>query len=288
MSDASQSKRERQKQRREAKVAQERAAAARSRRNRTIALGLVVLLVLTGLGAVVLNRVQERQAEADRAELAAATLDEVGCTPVEEQPDQGAGHIGTDAASLAAAGPDQLYPDRPATSGQHLPTWIISGAYEKQIDERLLVHNLEHGYVNFLYRPDAPQETVDALLAFVRSGIEGDTPKLIAAPYDQPLPGDATFAITAWNSRQVCRDFDEAVAQSFVDRYHGGEAAPERFLDPHLTPEEGIDPGATEGPLLFPPLGEFSTSGEETMAPATEAPATEAPATEAPATEGAS
>lgn len=258
MSDDAQSKRERQKARREVKVAAEQQQAAKARRSRFALLGLVVLLVIGAVGWVVVDR--QRQAAANEARVAAGASEaaNVGCTDIAEQPDQGAGHLATDPAALAANGPDTLYPDRPATSGQHYPSWVISGFYDKPIDERLLVHNLEHGYVNFYYGPDAPQEQVTALQEYAQQEIEdeGGRRKVVVAPWDQPLPDGANFATVAWNQRQYCERFDTTVAEAFVTEFTSSEAAPERFLEPHLTAEQGIDPNAEEGPLLFPPLSE--------------------------------
>jgi uncharacterized protein DUF3105 len=249
------SKRERQKQRRDAKLAEQRRLAARARRNRFIILGLVALVAVAAVGTIVQSRLAEQRARAAQAAEAEARLAELGCTPAEPQPDLGQGHLATDPAALAVAAPETLYPDRPATSGQHYPNWVMSGVYDQPIDERILVHNLEHGYVNLYYGENADPAQVDELRSFGQSQIDGEFPKVIVAPSPAPLSEGVNFSYVAWNVRQACGQFDPDVAQVFVREQMNNENAPERFLQPHLEPGRGtIDP---EGePLLLPPLGQ--------------------------------
>jgi hypothetical protein len=249
------SKRERQKQRRGAKLAQERARLARARRNRLFAIAGVAVVALGAVGFVVNNQLSARQERAATIAAAESRLDDLGCTAIEEQADLGGGHL-TDPGALAAAHPDVIYPDRPATSGSHLGSVVATGVYDKVIDERVIVHNLEHGYVTFWYDPDGDPEAIQALKGFGQEQIDGDYPKTIVAAHDA-LPDDASFAAVAWNFRQLCGEFDTDVATAFLAQHYNGEAAPERFLSPHLSSDSGVlDPDAQDGPLLFPPLGD--------------------------------
>lgn len=254
-----QSKRERQKQRREVKLEQQRIADAKSRRNRMIGFALlgVVFLGLIG-GAVWQNRQAAAEAEAER-DAAAAELDELGCTPEEEREDLGQEHL--DGTTVAANPPDTIYEDRPATSGTHFANWAITGVYDQVIDERVLVHNLEHGYIVAYFDEDAPEEQVTALKEYAQQRIDDDRPKIIVAAWDGKLEGEANFAYTAWNFRQMCAEYGERVFKVFVDAHHSGEGvAPEKGLPPHTSPDSGIDPG-TE-PYLLPPLGEQEIPSE--------------------------
>lgn len=267
------SKRERQKQRREAKLAEQRRQQAKARRNRFIALAAVAIVALAALGAVIAGRVAERRAADEQAAAVTARLEELGCTEVTEQPDLGQGHIGGDPASLAAAPPEALYPDRPATSGQHFQSWVTTGVYDQPIDERILVHNLEHGYVNLYYGQDADPGQVEQLRTFAQEQIDGDFPKIVVAPAPSPLPDGANFASVAWTFRQLCGQFDPDVAEVFLRDHHNGEPAPERYLPPHIAEGSGIDPAAQDGPLLLPPLGD-----ETVTEPGMEEGQTEVPA----------
>jgi hypothetical protein len=259
------SKRERQKQRRDAKLEEQRRQAVRARRNRFLVLGLVAVVALAAVGVVVQRRLAERAERQAVIAEAAAQLETLGCTEIETMNDLGGGHLNTDTASLTAADPSVLYPDRPTTSGQHLPAVVLSGVYDEQVDERLLLHNLEHGYVNVVYDEDAPAEQVEALQAFAQEQIDGDYPKMVVSAWGDLMPGDANFAITAWELRQMCRDYDEGVLSAFLTQHYQGEAAPERFIQPHISAEaQGVlDPNAEDGPLLFPPLAEGDQQEEE-------------------------
>ena len=168
-------------------------------------------------------------------------------------PHLGAGHF-AGMEQMAEAPPDVVYPDRPTTSGIHMNNVAISGVYDKVVDERLLVHNLEHGYVNIFYDQDAPEDQVAQLKAFAREQIDaGRHEKIVVSAWKAELEDDANFAMVAWGVRQQCRDFDEGVVLNFLREHHylAGEA-PERDVRPHL--DEGIDPDAEEGDVLFPPL----------------------------------
>lgn len=256
------SKRERQKQRRDQKRQHQRAEARRQRLTRLVVLGVILALVLGGTGVAVAGWLSNRAEEAQQRADALANLDALGCTEDETQPDSGAGHI---SENLAQFPPDQIYPDRPASSGLHLPRWIISGVYDKEIDERLLVHNLEHGYVNVYYSADAGEEAVAELKANAEERIDSGAPKLIVAPWAGDMPDGANFAFTAWRQRQLCERYDEGILLEFVANHHGlrGQAPEKEFPAHRGTSDGSIDPNADEGPLLFPPLGEGSDQGSD-------------------------
>ena len=254
------SKRERQKQRRGAKLEQQRAAELRSRRNRIIAFA-VLGAIFAGLIAVALmQQANDRRAKAERLAEVEEKLAEIGCTPTEELEDAGQGHL--DGSTLAEQGPDVLYPDRPAASGQHYGNWLMTGVYDQLLDERALVHNLEHGYVVAYYDEGADDEDVAALKDHAEAQIDGKFKKLIVAPWDGEFEGDANYAYVAWNQRQLCSEYDQDTFQVFVEAFHSGEGdAPEKTLSPHLAEGNGtIDPG--DEPFLLPPLGQDEPASE--------------------------
>jgi len=55
------------------------------------------------------------------------------------------------------------YLHNPPVSGEHYPIWARWQKYTTTVPRGYWVHNLEHGGVIFLYRPDAPQSVKDAL-----------------------------------------------------------------------------------------------------------------------------
>ena len=264
------SKRERQKARRQAKLQQQAVLDKKARRNRLLTFALLGVILLGLVGLAVQRNIAAKNAEkAEKAE-ATAKLDELGCTPDEAQEDAGQGHL--DGTTLGENPPDSLYPERPASSGQHFNNWLMTGVYDQLLDERALVHNLEHGYVVGYYDEGADEAQLTEFREHLQAQIDGDYPKIIAAPWDGDLPGEANFAYLAWNQRQMCADFDTQVFDVFVKAHHSSAGeAPEKGLAPHL--EEGggtLDPG--DEPVLLPPLGTQATPSEGMSDPtATEA-----------------
>jgi hypothetical protein len=257
------SKRERQKQRREARLQQERAADKRARQLRILAMALVGVIFAGLVGLAVARNRAESARLAEQTAAVQARLDELGCTPAENMEDRGQGHL--DAASLAQQPPDALYPDRPATSGEHFQGWLKTGVYDQVMDERVLIHNLEHGYVNVFYDESADDAQIDELKSFAEEQIDGNYPKLIVSAWDGPLPEDYNFAYTGWGTRQMCAEFDTDTLAVFLREHHSGAGdAPEKTLPPHLEEGNGtIDPG--DEPFLLPPLGDepLPTEGME-------------------------
>lgn len=281
-SSTEQSKRERQKQRRDAKLAEQQRQLGKARRNRLIALGVLAVLALAAIGLVVQNRVAARQEQ--QAVLAAAQEQQaaLGCTDIVQMENLGGGHL-TDGVQIEQSPPDAIYPDRPASSGQHLPAVAATGVYDEQIDERLLLHNLEHGYVNVVYGPDADPEQVERARTFVQSEIDGDRPEIVFSPFGEGLADGANFAFTSWGFRQMCGEFDENVLGAFLQQHYNTSDAPEQFAGPHRVDQQGvIDPAAEDGPLLFPPLAAAADAGEN----ATEQPDGSSEIPSAPMSEG--
>lgn len=271
------SKRERQKARRDAKAVEQRRQAAKSRRQRLLTFAVIGLVLIGLISFVVFNQVREGQQADQLVADAAAKFDELGCTEDAQMDDLGGGHLASN-QELIANPPATLYPDRPGSSGQHVGSVAQTGVYDVQIDERLLVHDLEHGYILGYYSPDAPPEQIEQLKQWGQEAIDGDFAKTIIAPYPDGLPSGANFAYVAWGFRQVCDTFDPQVATAFATAHHSGAgSAPENTLPAHTGPGQGqLAPEGGE-PLLLPPLdggGQGTTPSEgvtEGSQPASEA-----------------
>jgi hypothetical protein len=251
------SKRERQKQRRDAKVQLQRAAEARARRARLLTFVVLGLLVAAGIGALVWKQAENKKALAAQEERAKAALAEAGCETIEHLEDVGAGHL--DNTTLKDQPPDVLYPDRPAYGGQHYGNWIMTGVYDDLIDERALVHDLEHGYILGYYDEGADEAEVAELKAVAQEQIDGDFPKIIVSPWDGDFSQEGkNIAFVAWDNRQMCEKFDEDLFVTFARQFHssaGDAPAEEKGIPPHLTAGAGtIDPDGK--PFLLPPLGQ--------------------------------
>jgi hypothetical protein len=260
------SKRERQKQRREAKRQAEQAEQAKARRRRLGGYALVALVVLGLVGLAVGRTLADRRAQTQRAEEVAQRLEDIGCTDIEQVADMGQGHFSS-AEELAVADPAMIYETRPATSGRHMGQVAITGVYDKPVDERLVIHNLEHGYVVIWHDDEADPEQVSALRTWAEGRIDDGFPKIIVAEYHETLPAEGNFAAVAWNHRQVCEEFDEDVFQVFLDTHHDSPDVPEPRIPAHRDAEQAgaIDPDEMDGPALFPPLGQAGVEGEESI-----------------------
>jgi hypothetical protein len=259
------SKRERHKARRDQKVEAQRAAITRARRARMLTFMVVFALVVGAVGILVQRNAAQRAAsEAQRAEVS-ARLGELGCSEITQLPEAGRSHLAP--AQLAANAPEALYLERPGTSGPHMGQVVLTGVYDEVVDERLVVHNLEHGYVAYWYGPDAEPAQVDALKQWARERIDGGYPMVVVAESPAPLPDGANFATTAWTFRQLCTTFDPQVAQVFLDDHHDSPDVPEPNASAHTDPTQAgvIDPAAQDGPLLFPPLGDTGVTDGPAM-----------------------
>ena len=61
------------------------------------------------------------------------------------------------------------YQNNPPASGSHYPVWLRYQEYAQPIDRGYWVHNLEHGAIVVLYRPDASADLVRQLTDAFRS-----------------------------------------------------------------------------------------------------------------------
>jgi hypothetical protein len=114
---------------------------------------------------------------------------------------------------------DVDYPQSPAVGGRHAPVWLECGVYDEPVREENAVHDLEHGTVWISYDPDLDGDDVAALAdRLPQNGI--------LAPY----PGlTAPVVVTVWGRQLDLDGADDPRLELFVQRYGGGETAPEPF-----------------------------------------------------------
>lgn len=119
------------------------------------------------------------------------------------------------------------YNSQPATSGWHYDIPLAParwGIHEQPIADEILIHNLEHGYVNVHYNcPDGCDDLVASLTALVEEGLERRG-KLLMAPYPDM---DSRIALTAWTFIDQFEDFDEQRIRDFVTAHESSPNAPE-------------------------------------------------------------
>lgn len=140
-----------------------------------------------------------------------------GCH-VESVPYEGAYHV--------PIGSDIQWQHNPPASGPHYPVWATYAEHADVVPRGYWVHNLEHGAIVLLYRPDAPA----AVVAAVHAGYAAIPPdpecphKRALTTADPLLP--TSFAAVAWDYVMECSGVVDV--QSILDftaehRGHGGE-----------------------------------------------------------------
>jgi len=114
---------------------------------------------------------------------------------------------------------DFKYNSTPPTSGPHDPSPAIWDVYDSPIDQKVLLHNLEHGGIVVQYGNKVPPGQVNQIIAWYRQDPNG----LIIAPY--PVLG-SKIATTDWTHLLSCTRFDAGAFSKFRDdyRYHGPES----------------------------------------------------------------
>jgi hypothetical protein len=116
------------------------------------------------------------------------------CTMTEQAvPNEGWSHV--------AEGSSINYAHNPPASGPHYPVWLRYEAFSGTQARGYWVHNLEHGAVVLLYRPDAPDATRQALLdAYAALGPDPACGSVRALVTPDPLlPSSVTVAVVAAN-----------------------------------------------------------------------------------------
>lgn len=142
--------------------------------------------------------------------------------------------------------PDALYPDRPAHSGPHdgglLP--LPAGTATVPIDERAVLHNMEHGAVVVWFDPaQVDAETRRAISAWREQREDlGFTSESGGAVYASPAPDmddPPAVSLRAWGVAVDCDRFAPLVADGFLADHWGSHgAAPEASLSPY--PEDSL------------------------------------------------
>jgi hypothetical protein len=122
------------------------------------------------------------------------TGSQCGQTPetadVEHVPSAGAGHVKQGSAIEWA--------HNPPTSGPHYPRWAPPGEYDRVIARGYWVHDLEHGYLVLLYRPDADPAAVEGLREAMRTLPADSCAETRVVMTPDPLLDTPVAAVT-WN-----------------------------------------------------------------------------------------
>lgn len=99
--------------------------------------------------------------------------------------------LGQDHIALNAT-PPKPYNSNPPSSGGHYQQPANWGMYDYEVNDKIFIHNLEHGGVWIAYRPAISSSVVSELQAFVD---ENGKAKLVMAPRSA---NDADVALVSW------------------------------------------------------------------------------------------
>lgn len=231
------------------------AAPRTGRRAATVAAAVVLVLVAAtaiglrpgGTSAPPVGQVQPGAAvppPLDPGEVADRTA-AAGCrVVVDGEPMEDRRHLDPATAPPAST----LYPDRPAHSGPHLSTLLPLpvGTATVPLDERAVLHNMEHGSVVVWFDATAVAgDTRRAVAQWRDARAElGFTSRDGGAVFASPMPdlGGArvpAVALRAWGVAVDCDRFDPVVADAFLVEHWGSHgAAPEADLSPY--PEDSL------------------------------------------------
>ena len=130
-------------------------------------------------------------------------------------PSEGAVRVPTMDANHIAVGETASYSTVPPTSGPHWPATAQCGAYDEELPDELVVHNMEHGHVIISHNlPDPDQLRMMKELA---EGLPGLAEWAVVRPYSKIRPG--TVAMTAWGVMNQISGVDEERIIRFYTTY---------------------------------------------------------------------
>lgn len=133
------------------------------------------------------------------------------------------------------------YNSNPPTSGPHYATPANWGVYDYEANDKIFIHNLEHGGIWISYRPGISPQVVEDLKAVVN---EFGGSKIVMAPRSA---NDADIAVAAWTHLvkidhvgQMLTDEEKDRIRSFYRAYknRGPEFVPDMM--------PGIDPKSVQ------------------------------------------
>jgi hypothetical protein len=116
------------------------------------------------------------------------------------------------------------YDRHPPVGGDHGSEALPCGFYTEQADDKVLVHDLEHGVVWLAYAPDLAEDDLAELERLV-----DEYGTVIAMPYGGLDTGVAVVA-TSWGRQLTLDSVDDPRLEQFVERFRQSDAAPERRI----------------------------------------------------------
>ena len=187
---------EEKERRRRERLEQEEAARRAAARKRTLQLGGGVALALVVIAAVALLALGGGGGGGGSVDVGKLTADAraAGCT-FKSFPSEGRTHTADKVA----------YKTNPPTSGNHNPTPAQDGIYRagNTPPKENLVHTLEHGRIEFQYKPGASAADVAKLRRLASEPLKG-TAGYHVVLFENNTDMPAAFAATAWTHSITC------------------------------------------------------------------------------------
>jgi uncharacterized protein DUF3105 len=190
------SRAEEKERRRQERVAREEEAKRAAARKRTLQIGGGVVLgiaVLAVVAVVVFAGGGSKDSSVDATKLA-ADAKAAGCS-FQSFPSEGRTHT----ASTVN------YKTNPPTSGNHNPTPAQDGFYRagNTPPKENFVHSLEHGRIEFQYKPNAPAAQVTMMRRLAEEPLNGSAGyHVLFFENNTEMPSE--FAATAWTKSITC------------------------------------------------------------------------------------
>ena len=188
-----QTKKQRQEQARQARVEAQRRRKAAQKRKKIIGITAVVLIIGLVIGFALANKpvpVDVKGAGCDQVQ----TFPELVSDPHIKETD-----------------PQPKWNSYPPTSGQHIGTTAPWGVSVETVDDRILLHNLQHGGIVIHYKGLTTDEK-DRIEALADTATDG----LITNPNPKI---DSKIVLTAWTHMQKCDGVNSksiAVMKAFI------------------------------------------------------------------------
>jgi uncharacterized protein DUF3105 len=188
---------EEKERRRQERIAQEEAARKAAARKRTLQIGggaVLALAVIAVIAIVALAGGDDKgDAKVDTSKLAASAK-AAGCT-FSQFKSEGRNHTASKVT----------YKTNPPTSGNHNPTPAQDGFYRagNSPPKENFVHTLEHGRIEFQYKPGTPAADVAKLRRLAEEPFDG-TAGYHVLLFENNTDMPAQFAATAWTKSITC------------------------------------------------------------------------------------
>jgi Protein of unknown function (DUF3105) len=188
---------EEKERRRQERIAQEEAARKAAARKRTLQIGggaVLGLAVLAVIAIVALAGGDDKGDEKVDTTKLAASAKAAGCT-FSQFKSEGRNHTASKVT----------YKTNPPTSGNHNPTPAQDGFYRagNSPPKENFVHTLEHGRIEFQYKPGTPAADVAKLRRLAEEPFDG-TAGYHVLLFENNTDMPAQFAATAWTKSITC------------------------------------------------------------------------------------